>query len=1057
MHTGLDLGTALTKFARYPAAAGYTQRAAPGPDAAAGMAPSAVVYHQLGSDIPLLSSAGEHPPLTVRCDGFPLMLETRPHGFVERWGGRTAAEVAQTYLRCLRLAEAPADGNLVVAVPPHVAPPPSAGLFGSGAAAGPAQQAQAAVPDILTALGRTPSQVVAAPVAAVAYLRHTRPELAGVTRFIVCDVGAGSMSFALCVVGPHSTRLADCVRLTGSAAWSGDNVGFTEPGDWSPPLIEFLITELGRKAGVPACDRPVRRWRGLEWLLSQRGDWPSVVRNAPGPRIPSQEGSKQRIADLRVTADQLLSACSPLAERAAAALRTVIRAQSPDDWRPAGDGAGPKIVFLGGLTGLGPVRAALLAAVGADPADPGEAEVRLDPATRLGAVAQGAALVASGQVRLSQPYPHGLRLPVHYVAGDRLESTDLELAAAGTIEYEQPERMLLDAQGEPLTVEVRPGPAPFPLQVDLYGSGRTMPASFQTAAMPLAGRYRIAVGGGASGASGVSVALHPVTGAGAVRLVLSDLADLPQPPSEAWQTRKVLIPMAGLGRVLRGLAMLAAVAAALLGSALPAAASVKPATASAVAGQLGADKIPAALVILVDTSDSMAPPSGLYPSVYQQLPKFLAALARQDPQDEVAVVQFASREATRTIYPMGPPTANIPLLQNPTFTGGTDIGYAFQLALSDLAEDKNAQVGGVMLLSDGGLSEPSDPVYDGGKGYAAPGWAQLRKQVQGLGIPVTGYGLPLTANQADIGALNAALTACFGSQQFMLTSDFNDLSSQFDTAQQKIMNTRVAVAAAPDSGRGVAVSWGAAAVVNGDVQLNPAAGHARLSVTFTATTHRIPLSVSGVSVTAAGFPATISTSTVPPDITLQPGKSVTVPLQLSWAPPTTGVSPVSGTMTLHATVTSPDSNAIRDFYQDASFTVGGLTGKVSVPYAASVPGASHTSALIAMALAVLLIAAAAALYFGARLSGSLSLATARGGTRPVNLPRRPRFTLPVSSPGGMNGRITIWRIPFKQEMRVRHSGFPGDPFTLRPNGRVMVAGIEIIHRTGHFDDSRISV
>jgi hypothetical protein len=145
--------------------------------------------------------------------------------------------------------------------------------------------------------------------------------------------------------------------------------------------------------------------------------------------------------------------------------------------------------------------------------------VELDPATRLGAVAHGAALVASGQVRPSQPYPHALRLPVHSVVRDRIEPADLELAAAGTIDYEQPERMLADAHGEPLTVEVRPGPAPFPVQVIPHGSGHPVPASFKPAPMPLAGRYRIAVGGGADG---VTVALHPVSGAGTLRFVLND-------------------------------------------------------------------------------------------------------------------------------------------------------------------------------------------------------------------------------------------------------------------------------------------------------------------------------------------------------------------------------------------------------------------------------------------------------------------------------------------------------------------------------------------------------
>jgi len=399
MHVGLDLGTALTKIARYPADSGQPDSGEPG-TAALAIKPSAVSYHQLGSEIPAFSSAGEQPPLTVRCDGFPLMLESRPQGCVNIWGGRTAAEVTQAYLRCLLAADELGDGELVVAVPAHAATLVSTGgLFGSPrpASARPLPQVQAAVPDILTALGRPPSRVVAAPVAAVAYLRHTRPELKDVTRFIVCDIGAGAISFALCEVGSRATRLADCVRLTDSAVWNADSGGFTEAMDVSCPVVERLIIELARKVGTPPRDWSARRWRGLEWLLRQHGDWPSIVRNADGPLGPPQGDTEQPIADLRVTTDQLLAVCSPLARRGAEALRSIIRGQQKDDWRVTGRRTGPKIVFLGGLGGLGPVRAALLKAAGADPAYPGDAEVRLDAETRLGAVAQGAALVAAGE------------------------------------------------------------------------------------------------------------------------------------------------------------------------------------------------------------------------------------------------------------------------------------------------------------------------------------------------------------------------------------------------------------------------------------------------------------------------------------------------------------------------------------------------------------------------------------------------------------------------------------------------------------------------------------
>jgi hypothetical protein len=235
--------------------------------------------------------------------------------------------------------------------------------------------------------------------------------------------------------------------------------------------------------------------------------------------------------------------------------------------------------------------------------------------------------------------------------------------------------------------------------------------------------------------------------------------------------------------------------------------------------------------------------NGLYPEVQSELPQFLAALARQDPQDQVAVIVFGNRDDTRTIYPMGPPTPNIPLPGDANSLG-TDIGYAFQLGLQQLSlARKNIQLGDVLLLSDGGMWAPNDPTYDAGRRYHAPGWATLRSNVQGLGIPVTGYGLPLTRNVTDIDALDQALTACFGGNQQMLSANFSDLTAQLDGTQGKVQDSRIAVASAPDSGRGVQVTWKEPATSDGALRLDLPRGKANLSVRLTATTRHIPLHV----------------------------------------------------------------------------------------------------------------------------------------------------------------------------------------------------------------------
>ena len=358
-------------------------------------------------------------------------------------------------------------------------------------------------------------------------------------------------------------------------------------------------------------------------------------------------------------------------------------------------------------------------------------------------------------------------------------------------------------------------------------------------------------------------------------------------------------------------------------------ADIPPAGPATVATLLGADKIPAELVVLVDISDSMSGRNGgLYPQLRTQLPEFLAAVAKQDPQDRVAVVVFGNRNDTHTIY-TGPPTPDIPLPGDAN-SRGTDIGYAYQLALSNLARAPGGvQLGDVLLLSDGGLWAPDDPTYDGGRGYQAPGWAALRSQVQGLGIPVTGYGLPLTRNTADIDALGKALTACFGSQQLMLSPNFTDLTGQLNGTQQKILDSRVAIAAGPDSGRGVQVTWAGPAVSGGTVRLDLPSGQANVSVRLTAGSRRIPLHVNDLSVQVTGVPANVTAGISSGDIALKPGQSVTLPVHLSW-PAVTGGSAAAaggttswpGKLTLTGHVYSPFTNAIKKYYLDKSFTVG---------------------------------------------------------------------------------------------------------------------------------------
>jgi hypothetical protein len=180
MPIGLDMGTGLTKVAR-SAAVESRQQAAEKFHLVS--VQTAVLYRGLESEIPAFSPADARTAGGTRCDGFPMLLGDSPYARVPEWGNRTPVETAQGFLRMLLSRDARGDGDLVVAT----------------------RAASGQLSEILAAIGEPPRRMVPAPVAAVTYLRHSRPELSAAARFLVCDLGAGFMSVALCAAGPRAT------------------------------------------------------------------------------------------------------------------------------------------------------------------------------------------------------------------------------------------------------------------------------------------------------------------------------------------------------------------------------------------------------------------------------------------------------------------------------------------------------------------------------------------------------------------------------------------------------------------------------------------------------------------------------------------------------------------------------------------------------------------------------------------------------------------------------------------------------------------------------------
>lgn len=510
MYFGLDLGTGLAKLASVGARE----------STALTVVPTALTYRgRLTSEIP---AGWSDTPGAVRCDGFPAMLDGGRAGRqVAAWGSRTPSEVTQGFLMCLLegtdASERPSD--VVAAVPPA----------GSGAdrAQDTAQDTGTEVRDILTALGRTPRRLVAAPVAALLHLRRELPALAAASRFVVCDTGAGSAEFSLCTAGEHAIRVTDSIRVSGALALA-DDTPFSET-DRTPTLAECLVATMagiaeGRRAATAGA-LSVRRWRALERTLdddAQRDRLDVVLQQAAA--TPHRHGSAVaiRFADLEVTATQLLEACAPLARRSAAALRTLLARQDDPEWYRFAGERSTRIVLIGGLDGLRPLRDALLAASGLDPDRPGEAVVEPGPAERAGAAARGAALVAAGEADPGDRYPHAIQVAVNRVVRDRVVATHLELATGGTIDLEQAETSFLTEAGERVLVTVRQASAPAsPLLVQVVRGGDPVPAVLCPAAPPRPGVYHIGVRGGPEGPA---VVLQNIDGSKPLTYTLKETA-----------------------------------------------------------------------------------------------------------------------------------------------------------------------------------------------------------------------------------------------------------------------------------------------------------------------------------------------------------------------------------------------------------------------------------------------------------------------------------------------------------------------------------------------------
>jgi hypothetical protein len=308
--------------------------------------------------------------------------------------------------------------------------------------------------------------------------------------------------------------------------------------------------------------------------------------------------------------------------------------------------------------------------------------------------------------------------------------------------------------------------------------------------------------------------------------------------------------------------------------------------------QLGVDQVPADYVILVDTSGSMAD-GNLYGEVANTLSAFLSGLTSND---YVALYTFDNTPTPRYLGPAGNPGAIIATLPAaPTPNGDTDIGAAIASALGELERPNAAQVGAVVLLTDGEHYPPHGSAYPTTTG---PSWTALADRAAALhDHSLAGYALSLR------GKTGAALLGTVIQPTTTLSpTTIGALAEYLDRAKTATRIAKAKLLLASDLGQGVSVSWSIPATM--DLGSDP------VPVTLTLQSHttHVPLAVHDLQVTGPGGSTVVGR--LPAEVDLQAGQTVTFALALSW-PQSAGPVPyrrtitASGALTVRGRVDSP--------------------------------------------------------------------------------------------------------------------------------------------------------
>ncbi|MGH3902578.1 MAG: hypothetical protein ACRDTA_30835 [Pseudonocardiaceae bacterium] len=346
-------------------------------------------------------------------------------------------------------------------------------------------------------LGMPLSGFVSQSVAAAAFLARAATahvESARPTTVLVCDVGASTVSAALCELAGPSVRLLDVqIRDIRDGAAMGSA--------FERDALRAVMAQLAQPVPDHASSRYARLVQSLDDALDRQRSRTRIVldraRNHERYRQTPVFAVGEPVATAWITAAEVIGCFAPVAEGIAATIAALGE-------RHRALFAEIRTLALAGGFGAFPLaRDAALQALGTRRRPP---EVSaLDP----DAIARGALAVSDGLVEVADRQIYAMSLPVHRLVAGRLVGDRVSLVGAGEAAPRE-----ITRNGEPFVVEVvgEPQIGVAALHVDVTSAGGQWEPTTVAPDRPVPpGRYRVGLWPARDGLGGL--AFRPVDGA----------------------------------------------------------------------------------------------------------------------------------------------------------------------------------------------------------------------------------------------------------------------------------------------------------------------------------------------------------------------------------------------------------------------------------------------------------------------------------------------------------------------------------------------------------------